>query len=117
ASPRAPLPPLPQRRASGRQPDPGPARIVGVAAPPRTVSQLRKQLAADPRFGGLGLLRRSGNVAVLTVPVRGDAVGKQAVAAIRDLRHRILPAALAGTGGSAAVGGQRAENIGRLAAG
>jgi putative drug exporter of the RND superfamily len=91
--------------------DPSPARIVVVDAPPRTVSTLRKRLAADPRFGGLGLLRRSGNVAVLTVPVRGDAVGKQAVAAIRDLRHTIVPAALNGTGGSAAVGGKTAENI------
>src|SRR5439155_722223 len=47
----------------------------------------------------------------LTVPVRGDAVGKQAVAGVRDLRHRILPRALDGTGADALVGGKTAENV------
>jgi uncharacterized membrane protein YdfJ with MMPL/SSD domain len=90
--------------------DPSPARIVVTGAPAGGVEGLRAKLAADPRFGA-GLLRRSGDVAELTVPVRGDAVGKQAVAAVRDLRQRILPAALAGTDAEAVVGGKTAENV------
>ena len=90
--------------------DPSPARIVLTGAPAGVVEKLRAQLAADPRFGP-GLVRRSGDVAELTVPVRGDAVGKQAVAGVRDLRHRILPRALDGTGADALVGGKTAENI------
>jgi len=90
--------------------DPSPARIVLAGAPAGVVEKLRAQLAADPRFGP-GLVRRSGDVAELTVPVRGDAVGKQAVAGVRDLRHRILPRALDGTGADALVGGKTAENI------
>ena len=90
--------------------DPSPARIVLTGASASVIAKLRAQLAADPRFGP-GLVRRSGDVAELTVPVRGDAVGKQAVAAVRDLRHRILPSALDATGADALVGGKTAENI------
>ncbi|HEX6702264.1 MAG TPA: MMPL family transporter [Gaiellaceae bacterium] len=90
--------------------DPSPARIVITGAAYSAVDKLRARLAADSRFGA-GLLRTSRDVSLLTVPVRGDAVGKQAVAAVRDLRHRILPAALAGTGAEAVVGGKTAENI------
>jgi RND superfamily putative drug exporter len=90
--------------------DPSPVRIVVTGAPASTVEKLRAQLASDQRFGP-GLLRRSGYVSLLTVPVRGDSVGKTAVSAVRDLRHTILPRALEGTGASADVGGKTAENV------
>jgi RND superfamily putative drug exporter len=48
---------------------------------------------------------------VLSVPVRGDAVAPQAIAAVRDLRARVLPAAFAGTGAQVYVGGKTAENV------
>jgi RND superfamily putative drug exporter len=46
---------------------------------------------------------------VLNVPVRGDEVSDEAVAAVRDLRKTIVPQALAGT--EAYVGGTTSENI------
>jgi len=42
--------------------------------------------------------------------VRGDPSSRPAVAAVRDLRRSLLPAALAGTGARAYVGGHAAEN-------
>jgi RND superfamily putative drug exporter len=90
--------------------DPSPARIAIEGAPAATVAKLRAQLTADPRFGPVAV-RRAGDVTLLVVPVGTDPVGKQAVAAVRDLRHRILPAALAGTGADALVGGRTAENV------
>ena len=44
------------------------------------------------------------------MPVRGDAVSGPAVAAVRDLRNHVLPAAFAGTGARVFVGGKTAEN-------
>ena len=44
------------------------------------------------------------------MPVRGDAVGGPAVAAVRDLRKHVLPDAFAGTGARVFVGGKTAEN-------
>jgi len=69
-------------------------------------------LAVDPRFGR-GQVQRSpdGALAVLNVPVRGDPKGKEAVAAVRDLRSRVLPRAFAGVGDQPLVGGETAENV------
>ena len=96
--------------------DPSPARIVAAGASAPAVQQafthLRRQLAPDARFGSGQLLRApGGDVDLLNVPLRGDAVGKEAVAAVRDLRHRLLPQAFAGTGVKPLVGGKTAENV------
>src|SRR5207244_9690130 len=48
---------------------------------------------------------------MLTVPVRGDPVCKSAVAAVRDLRKRILPLAFAHNPVKPLVGGKTAENV------
>ena len=66
-------------------------------------------LAADPRFGA-GAIHASidGSIQTLTVPIRGDAVSAQDVTAVRDLRQRLIPAALAGSGARVLVGGQTA---------
>jgi RND superfamily putative drug exporter len=78
----------------------------------RAFTRLRARLAVDPRFGPGQLLRSpDGEVELLNVPLRGDPVGKQAVASVRDLRHRILPQAFAGTGAKPLVGGRTAENV------
>jgi uncharacterized membrane protein YdfJ with MMPL/SSD domain len=74
------------------------------------LGRLREQLATDPRFGP-GLVRHAGDVALLSVPVRGDALGKGAVAAVRDLRARVLPRVFAGTQAKPLVSGKTAENI------
>jgi RND superfamily putative drug exporter len=45
------------------------------------------------------------------VPVRGDASGEEAVAAVRTLRSTIVPAAFANSSAEPAVGGQTSEDI------
>ena len=74
------------------------------------LASLKKRLADDPRFGPGRIVTATGaHVSVLAVPVRGDAVGEKAVAAVRDLREQI-PAAFAGSGANVYVGGKTAEN-------
>src|SRR5206468_1654505 len=74
------------------------------------LDRLRARLASDRRFGP-GTIRRATGVAVLEVPVRGDAATKRATAAVRDLRSNLVPATFAGTGATAYVGGTTSENI------
>jgi RND superfamily putative drug exporter len=78
----------------------------------RALTQLRTRLASDPRFGP-GRIDPSadGQVALLSVPVRGDPSGDEAVSAVRDLRAEIVPAAFAGSGAEVLVGGTTSENI------
>jgi RND superfamily putative drug exporter len=78
----------------------------------RALTRLRGQLAADPRFGR-GEIERSmdGSVALLSVPVRGDPSGDDAVAAVRDLRSTIVPAEFKDSGAEVLVGGTTSENI------
>jgi uncharacterized membrane protein YdfJ with MMPL/SSD domain len=75
------------------------------------LQQLRDQLAADPRFGQGEIRVGSGGVAELVVPVRADPAGDQAIAAVRDLRDRLVPAAFDGTDADPLVGGTTSENI------
>jgi RND superfamily putative drug exporter len=72
---------------------------------------LERTLARDPRFG-TGTLVPSPlePTLLLSVPVRGDPASSAAVRAVRELRRSIIPAALAGTGAHALVGGDTAEN-------
>jgi len=78
----------------------------------KALTQLRTRLAADPRFSR-GTIERSqdGQVALLSVPVRGDPSGDTAVAAVRDLRSNIVPAAFATADAEVLVGGTTSENI------
>jgi putative drug exporter of the RND superfamily len=93
---------------------PYPAEIVvqgGSGAVRGDLASLETRLARDPRFGP-GTLQTSTTspVLLLTVPVRGDPVSGQAIAAVRDLRTHVVPAALAGTGAKVLVGGKTAQN-------
>ena len=100
-----------QRSFPGASTDP--AHVVVARTTPssrRDLVRLRDRLAADPRFGR-GTVRVASDVAVLDVPVRGDAVGRNAVAAVRDLRAHIVPAALSAGSGRVYVGGKTAEYI------
>jgi len=93
-----------------------PTEIVVVdassSAARTALESLRVRLAGDERFGP-GRVRHSadGQVAVLTVPVRGDPAGTEAVAAVRELRSDVVPATFAGTGAEALVGGATSENV------
>jgi uncharacterized membrane protein YdfJ with MMPL/SSD domain len=76
------------------------------------LTRLRTRLAADPRFGR-GEIERSPDrsVALLSVPVRGDPSGDNAVAAVRDLRSTLVPAAFKHTDATVLVGGTTSEDI------
>jgi RND superfamily putative drug exporter len=94
-----------------------PVEIVvaeGAAQPAarQALARLRTRLAADPRFGR-GEIDRStgGRVALLSLPVRGDPSGDDAVSAVRDLRSTIVPAAFENTEANVLVGGTTSENI------
>src|SRR5262245_6546041 len=78
----------------------------------RALAGLRATLAADRRFGN-GRIERSadGEVGLLAVPVQGDPSGEAAIASVRDLRSRIVPAAFRGTDVEVLVGGVSSENI------
>ena len=93
---------------------PYPAQIVvqgGDAGTGASVKALEETLAHDPRFGaGQFQAAPARNVFVLTVPVQGDPVHGPAIDAVRALRAKLAPAALAGTGAQVLVGGKSAEN-------
>jgi RND superfamily putative drug exporter len=88
------------------------ARGAAQPAAQAALKQLRRNLAADPRFGR-GEIERSadGRVALLSVPVRGDPSAAEVVAAVRDLRSTIAPAAFDNIDAEVLIGGTTSENI------
>jgi uncharacterized membrane protein YdfJ with MMPL/SSD domain len=88
------------------------ANGAGRPAAKRALKQLRTRLGADPRFGpGRIDYSANGRSAVLAVPVRGDPSSDDAVAAVRDLRSKIVPATFADIDAQVLVGGTTSENI------
>jgi uncharacterized membrane protein YdfJ with MMPL/SSD domain len=85
------------------------ASADGVAS---AVDRLRSRLAADPRFGE-GELTQSADsqVALLTVPVRGDPSASEAIDAVRELRTDLVATTFAGTEAEVLVGGRSSENV------
>jgi len=77
----------------------------------QALDRLRAHLAAEPRFGPGRITSAPDGVTVLTVPVKGDPSDDAAVAAVRELRSTIVPAAFAHTDASVDVGGSTSENI------
>jgi len=75
------------------------------------LQQLHDQLDTDPRFGPGEIRVGTGGVADLVVPVRGDPAGDQAIAAVRDLRDRLVPAAFERTDADPLVGGSTSETV------
>ncbi|MGC9974322.1 MAG: MMPL family transporter, partial [Gaiellaceae bacterium] len=93
--------------------NPYPARIVvqgGGSEARADLTKLQKRLAVDPRFapGTIVTSPLRSDVSLLEVPVRGDVSSGAAVSAVRDLRHRVIPALFAGSGATVLVGGQTA---------
>jgi putative drug exporter of the RND superfamily len=92
--------------------DPNPVEIVTVGSRPAVRADLAKLgsvLARDPRFGADTVRdSASGSIQTLTVPIRGDATSNADVAAVRDLRSRLIPGAFAGSGAKVLVGGTTA---------
>jgi uncharacterized membrane protein YdfJ with MMPL/SSD domain len=104
-----------QRDFPGATADPVEIVVAHGARQPaaqRALTRLRGTLASDPHFGP-GQVERSpsGEVAILSVPVRGDPSGDAAVSAVRQLRSTTVPAAFAATDAQVLVGGTTSENI------
>jgi len=96
--------------------NPEPVRIVAVggnaAAMHRDLVRLNRQLGAAGSFGAGAIQTSSrGDVALLTAPIRGDAVGGGAVKAVRDLRARLIPAIFRDSAAHVYVDGITAENV------
>jgi len=76
------------------------------------IERLRRRLAGEPRFGPLETdANGAGDLTVLTVPVRGDPLGEEAVDAVRDLRSEHVPVAFPDPAVEVLVGGDTAESI------
>jgi putative drug exporter of the RND superfamily len=76
------------------------------------VARLQRAVERDSRYGRATVaVAAAGDVTRVTVPVDGDAAGPDAVAAVKELRERHVPRALAGVDADVAVGGQTADEI------
>jgi RND superfamily putative drug exporter len=76
------------------------------------IARLKTELAANPTFGPPQIqTAKSGTLALLSVPVKGDAVGNVAISGVRDLRSTLIPAAFNGSGARVFVTGQSAFNV------
>jgi RND superfamily putative drug exporter len=78
----------------------------------RGVAALQSELADDAAFGPAQVqTSKAGDLTLITVPVKGDAVGDTAVSAVRELRASVVPQAFAGTAAAVYVTGQTAGNV------
>ena len=85
---------------------------VATPAAAQAFRELRTELAQDDRFGPVApTVAPPKNLAVITVPVAGDPNSDAALNAVRDLRARYLPNALANTELQAYVTGASAQNL------
>ena len=89
--------------------------IDGDAASPAVrsgIERLRERLASEDLFGRAELeTNRAGDLTVLTVPIRGDPLGEEAVDAVRELRSDHVPHAFPDPGVEVLVAGDTAESI------
>src|SRR5215217_5535069 len=85
---------------------------VGSPAVRSGIERLRERLAGDELFGRAELeTNRAGDLTVLTIPVRGDPLGEDAVDAVRELRSEHIPHAFPDPGVEVLVTGDTAESI------
>jgi uncharacterized membrane protein YdfJ with MMPL/SSD domain len=103
-----------QRNFPGATASPVEIVVANGASRPATeqaLQRLRADLARDPEFGSGQITRSPDGISVLSVPVRGDPSGENAVDAVRELRSTTVPAAFAATGADIFVGGVTSENV------
>ena len=85
---------------------------VTTPAVKAAMTSLTRELANDPAFGPVQQQTdKAGNLALLSVPVNGDAVGNLALDKVRELRGTLVPRAFDGSGASVYVTGQTAGNL------
>jgi len=77
------------------------------------IDRLTDALKADEAFGAPRPLQvnDAGDLALLTVPVAGDAVGQEALDAVKRLRNNYVPVAFRGVEAEVSVTGETAFNI------
>jgi uncharacterized membrane protein YdfJ with MMPL/SSD domain len=99
----------------GETTDPVEIVIDGDAASPGVqtgIERLSEQLTGEDLFGRPQLeTNQAGDLTVLTVPIQGDALGEDAIDAVRELRSEHLPAAFPDRGVEVLVTGDTAESI------
>lgn len=99
----------------GQTTDPVQIVVDGDASSPEVqagVERLQGELASREIFGPPEEeASPDGDLVVVTVPVAGDAVSAEAVAAVRELRDDVIPRAFDGSGAEVFVGGDTAEDI------
>lgn len=94
-----------------------PAEIVidGDVSSPQVqqgIQRLQDILATDPLFGpGHLTVNDSGDLALLSVPIAGDAASDRAVEAIKRLRSSYIPQAFSGVAATVLVTGDTAFNV------
>ena len=103
------------REFPGQTTDPVRIVVEGDTASPDVqdaVARLEDELGQRDIFGTPTTeTSPDGAIEVITVPVAGDSVSPEAVAAVRELRSDVVPQALAGSGARAFVGGNTAEEV------
>ena len=99
----------------GETTDPAEIVIDGDAAAPAVrsgIARLRERLASEDLFGRPVLERNpDGDLTLLTVPIPGDPLDRDAVDAVRELRSEHVPDAFPDSGGRVLVAGDTAESI------
>jgi RND superfamily putative drug exporter len=76
------------------------------------VSRLESALLTDPAFGPVQTqTAKAGDLAVLSVPVKGDSVGSLALSKVRELRTTLIPQAFGKDSANVFVTGQSAGNV------
>ena len=101
-----------ERSFPGQTTDPTHVLVVNTSRDVRSrLERLNERLADDGRFGPGEIRAGRDDVLDLVVPVGGDPAGERAVAAVRDVRERLVPQAFSGTAADPLVGGTTSENI------
>ena len=99
----------------GETTDPAEIVIDGDAAAPAVrsgIARLRERLASEDLFGRPVLERNpDGDLTVLTVPIQGDPLDREAVDAVRELRSEHVLDAFPDSGARVLVAGDTAESI------
>ena len=85
---------------------------VTTPAVKAAMTRLTQEVGTDPAFGPVqSQTAKSGDLALLSVPVNGDPTGSLALNKVRELRGTLIPKAFDGSGASVYVTGQTAGNL------
>jgi RND superfamily putative drug exporter len=99
----------------GASTDPVQIVVAGDAAAPAVragIDRLERRLAGEALLGAAEReINRAGDVTLLTVSIRGDPRGEEAIEMVRRLRGEHVPSAFSDSGAEVLVGGTTADSI------